>query len=280
LPYEAPGPATSMRSRRPGLPPALTAASGRAGHPVRSPAGGVAPPWCQRARGLPGTVALLTRPGTPRCEPGPGRSRPPRSAVGRIERLLGVLHPGLGIVKRLLRRGHCAAASLRRSSACFLMASRRARGLAHHETIMARDAMTRPDTLAVARTLVLAYPHDQPRSRSTPLCPDRGGRGQARPGLAAHRRRGGRGGGRTDRGRGRAGRPAGRTCGHRARFRCGQTGRREVPADRRIVHRRRRGPGADRTLDHGRQGPGRRRGGDPLHRAPPGRVTAPSRRSR
>src|SRR5689334_17260370 len=38
--------------------------------------------------------------------------------------------------------------------------------------------------------------------------------------------------------------------------------------------------GADRRLDQGRQGTRRHRRGDPLHRAPAGRVTAPSRRFR
>src|SRR5207248_947193 len=80
-----------------------------------------------------------------------------REAVaGRIERRLGLLHLGLGIVKRLLGRGQPAAQF--RLLPDGLTAGP---GPVHHETIMPREAMTRPNTLAVPRTLVLAYPHDQ-----------------------------------------------------------------------------------------------------------------------
>src|SRR5262249_62384794 len=87
-----------------------------------------------------------------------------------------------------------------------------------------------PRSLAVVRTRILPYPHEQPGPGSTSLCPDRGGSRQARSGLAAHRRRGSQGDRRTDRGRGRAGGPAGRPRWHGTRLRQRQDRRPPVPA--------------------------------------------------
>jgi hypothetical protein len=109
--------------------------------------------------GLPGLIAVLPGPGPLGARRVQGALGVREAAAGRIELRLGLLHHGFGVGQRPLGRGQAVA-----QVGLLPYRLTAGPGPVHHETIMSRGAMTRPDTLAVIRTPVLLYLHDKPGS--------------------------------------------------------------------------------------------------------------------